>query len=67
LMRYMFPANLTGLPAISFPAGFDAAGLPVGMQAIGRAWDEELLLRLALAAEGGLERGAPQVHFPLLG
>jgi len=67
LMRYMFPANLTGLPAISFPAGYDAAGLPVGLQAIGRAWDEQLLLKLALVAEGAVERKAPQVHYPLLG
>jgi len=67
IMRFAPPANMTGLPAISFPAGYTAAGLPIGMQAIGRAWDEATLLRLALAAEGVVERRKPQVHFDLLG
>ena len=44
-------ANLTGLPAISAPAGFTAGGLPVGLQLVGRAFDEATLLRLAHAYE----------------
>ena len=66
LMRYVFPGNLTGLPAISFPAGYDEGGLPVGMQAMGRYWDEALLLRIAYAAEQALERRRPAVFFPIL-
>jgi Asp-tRNA(Asn)/Glu-tRNA(Gln) amidotransferase A subunit family amidase len=66
IMRFASPANLTGLPAISFPAGYTPQGLPVGMQAIGRAWDETTLLRLALAAEGLVEKKAPQVLYQLL-
>ncbi|MDH5506138.1 MAG: amidase [Anaerolineae bacterium] len=66
IMRFAPPANLTGLPAISFPAGYTPTGLPLGMQAIGRAWDEATLLRLALAAEGVVERQAPQWHYSLL-
>jgi Asp-tRNA(Asn)/Glu-tRNA(Gln) amidotransferase A subunit family amidase len=66
LMRFTQPANLTGLPAISFPAGYDADGMPVGFQAIGRAWDEALLLRLAAVAERQSPRRRPQVHHPLL-
>ena len=66
IMRFATPANLTGLPAISFPAGYDAAGLPIGMQAIGRAWQEPTLLRLALAAELIVELREPQVHYTLL-
>ena len=66
LMRFATQANLTGLPAITFPAGYDANGLPIGMQAIGRAWEEHVLLRLARAAETMVERRAPQVHYRLL-
>jgi Asp-tRNA(Asn)/Glu-tRNA(Gln) amidotransferase A subunit family amidase len=36
------------------------------MQAIGRAWDEVTLLRLALASEGLVERKSPQVHYKIL-
>ena len=66
-MRYAFPANLTGLPAISFPVGYDESGLPVGMQAMGRYWEENLLLRIAYTAEQVLARQSPQVFFPILG
>ncbi|HEX7598629.1 MAG TPA: amidase, partial [Polyangia bacterium] len=66
IMRFATPANLTGLPAISFPAGYTPSGLPVGMQVIGRAWDEVTLLRLALVAEGLVERKAPQVFYKIL-
>ena len=60
LMRFAVAGNFTGLPAISFPAGHDSAGLPIGMQVIGRWWQEHMLLRLALVAEGALPpRRAP--------
>ena len=48
-------ANLTGLPAISLPAGRTAAGLPVGFQLTGRPFDEAALFRVGDV----LERGAP--------
>jgi len=66
-MRYVFPANLVGLPAISFPAGYDESGLPIGMQAMGRWWEEHILLRVAHVAELAIERRPPQVSFPTLG
>jgi aspartyl-tRNA(Asn)/glutamyl-tRNA(Gln) amidotransferase subunit A len=45
------PANFTGHPAISVPCGFTRDGLPVGLQLIGRSFDESTLLRIALAYE----------------
>jgi Asp-tRNA(Asn)/Glu-tRNA(Gln) amidotransferase A subunit family amidase len=65
-MRYVFPGNLAGLPAISFPAGYDAIGLPIGMQAMGRWWEENLLLRIAFNAEKLVERRKPVAYFDLL-
>jgi Asp-tRNA(Asn)/Glu-tRNA(Gln) amidotransferase A subunit family amidase len=65
IMRFTAPANLTGLPAISFPAGYDKGRLPIGMQAIGRPWEENLLFRLALA-ERIVERKEPRMNFEVL-
>ncbi len=43
--------NLAGLPGIAVPAGLDAKGLPLGLQLIGRPWDEGALLNTAQALE----------------
>jgi len=48
---FTIPVNLAGLPGMSIPCGFDAAGLPIGLQLIGRAWDEETLFRVAARYE----------------
>ena len=44
---FTVPANLAGLPGISVPAGLSGDGLPLGLQLIGKAFDEETLLRVA--------------------
>ncbi len=44
---FTVPINLAGLPGISVPAGLSAEGLPLGLQLIGRAFDEETLFRVA--------------------
>jgi aspartyl-tRNA(Asn)/glutamyl-tRNA(Gln) amidotransferase subunit A len=49
-------ANLAGLPGVSVPCGLDAQGLPIGLQLMGRAFDETGLLRVAAAYEDA--RGA---------
>lgn len=49
--RFTFPYNLTGLPAISVPCGFDRHGLPIGLQIAGRPFDEATVLRVAHAYE----------------
>jgi aspartyl-tRNA(Asn)/glutamyl-tRNA(Gln) amidotransferase subunit A len=54
-MPFTFPFNMTGQPAASVPVGFTAAGLPVGLQIVGRRHDE----RTVLAASAALEAAAP--------
>lgn len=44
---YTLPLNLAGLPGMSIPVGFDAKGLPVGMQLIAGYWAEQRLLQVA--------------------
>jgi len=44
---FTLPANLAGVPGLAFPIGFDSEGLPIGMQLMGRHFDEETLFKLA--------------------
>ncbi|RUX96428.1 MULTISPECIES: amidase [unclassified Mesorhizobium] len=61
---WMLPAygavfNYSGHPALSIPCGLDSAGLPIGLQLVGRRWSEERLLGIARAIEplaGGFRR-----------
>ncbi len=48
---YTMPFNLTGNPAVSLPAGFDAAGMPLAIQLIARPGEDERLLRTAALFE----------------
>ncbi len=48
---FTVPVNLAGLPAISVPAGLSGDGLPLGLQVIGKAFDEETMLRVAAVLE----------------
>ncbi len=43
---FTIPASLAGLPGMSVPAGLDSKGLPLGLQILGRPWDEETVLRV---------------------
>ncbi|MDT8913192.1 amidase [Amycolatopsis sp. PS_44_ISF1] len=64
-VRLSAPANIAGVPALTVPVGADSAGLPVGLQLMGRPHEEALLLRagqacersMAVAGGGGLKVG----------
>jgi aspartyl-tRNA(Asn)/glutamyl-tRNA(Gln) amidotransferase subunit A len=43
------PFNLSGLPAVSFPCSFSTSGLPIGLQVVGKAFEEATVLRIAHA------------------
>jgi aspartyl-tRNA(Asn)/glutamyl-tRNA(Gln) amidotransferase subunit A len=49
LLRNTEPFNLTGLPALTLPCGFTSLGLPIGLQIVGRPFDEANVLRLGHA------------------
>jgi aspartyl-tRNA(Asn)/glutamyl-tRNA(Gln) amidotransferase subunit A len=49
LTRFTRPVNYLGVPSLSIPSGFTRAGLPVGMQLIGRSFDEATLLQIGAA------------------
>ena len=57
---FTVPSSLAGLPAISVPAGLAGDGLPLGLQIIGRAFDEETVLRVAEV----IEKAAGFTHRP---
>ncbi len=62
-MRAATLVSATGLPAMSVPAGFDADGLPVGLQLVGPEGSDDLLMAVADA----YERANPQhLHRPRL-
>jgi Asp-tRNA(Asn)/Glu-tRNA(Gln) amidotransferase A subunit family amidase len=52
---FLLPASLVGVPALALPAGDDDSGLPIGVQLVGRAWAEHVLL----AAARAIERAGP--------
>ena len=56
---WTWPFNVTGQPAASVPAGFSSAGLPIGVQVVGRAADEATVL----AVSAQLERARPWTEF----
>ena len=48
---FTVPINLAGLPAISIPAGLDSKGYPLGLQIIGKAFEEQNILNIAYSIE----------------
>ncbi len=54
LIRYTAPFNITGWPAVSIPMGLDRDGLPIGLQIVGRRFEDRRLLRRAAEMESAL-------------
>ncbi len=50
-MTYTYPFNMTGLPAASIPSGWANSGLPIGMQIVGKRYDERTVLQVSKAFE----------------
>jgi aspartyl-tRNA(Asn)/glutamyl-tRNA(Gln) amidotransferase subunit A len=48
---FTVPANMAGVPGISVPGGLDANGLPLGLQVIGKLFDEETVFAVGAALE----------------
>jgi aspartyl-tRNA(Asn)/glutamyl-tRNA(Gln) amidotransferase subunit A len=58
---FTVPANMAGVPGIAVPAGKDAQGLPLGLQLIGRPFDEETLFSLGAVIEQAAGRFTPPI------
>ena len=50
-MTYTYPFNMSGLPAASIPSGWTNSGLPIGMQIVGKRYDEKTVLQVSTAFE----------------
>ncbi|HKS63903.1 MAG TPA: amidase family protein, partial [Xanthobacteraceae bacterium] len=55
ITRFMRPINYLGLPALSIPAGFGQHGMPIGLQLIGRPFNDETLAALGIAFQGATD------------
>lgn len=63
IMQFTGVPSLTGLPSLNVPCGFDADGLPIGMQVIGRPFEEATLFRVGAAFQGvtDFHRRSPRI------
>lgn len=66
-IRFSAPANLTGLPALSVPCGFTGAGLPIGLQVMGRPFDESTVLRVGHAYQAAAGWATTPISAPRSG
>ncbi|PPD84459.1 hypothetical protein GOBAR_DD18607 [Gossypium barbadense] len=68
LIRYQIAGNFLGLPAVTVPVGYDKAGLPIGLQFMGKPWSEPTLMHVAYAMQALCisEYRKPKVFYDLL-
>lgn len=64
LTRFTRPINYLGLPSLAIPAGFSAAGLPIGLQVVGRPFDEATILRIGAAFQRATDFHARRPALP---
>jgi Asp-tRNA(Asn)/Glu-tRNA(Gln) amidotransferase A subunit family amidase len=73
LMRFITAGNFLGYPGLSVPVGYmNETNLPIGLQLMGKHWQEHVLLRLGNAVEAALQQKEviprrPAVFFDILG
>ena len=65
MTAFSFAANVTGLPAITVPAGYDKDGMPIGLQLMGKAWSEAMLLGVGAEVELLIELRRPQRYLDI--
>jgi Asp-tRNA(Asn)/Glu-tRNA(Gln) amidotransferase A subunit family amidase len=61
IMKYVFIANFTGIPAITIPVGYTKDKLPIGIQIQSKWWDEATLLKFAYLTEREIKREKPEL------
>jgi Asp-tRNA(Asn)/Glu-tRNA(Gln) amidotransferase A subunit family amidase len=66
MTAFTFAQNLSGMPAVAVPCGYDGDGLPVGLQVIAPHSRDMLALAVAAAVERSVPRQRPRVWYPLL-
>ena len=60
---FTVPGNMSGIPGLNVPAGLDAQGLPLGLQVLGKPFDEEMIFCVGAALERGANFTAkPSIH-----
>jgi len=62
LLRLTMPFNLAGLPAISLPCGYSAGSLPIGLQIVGKPFEESMVLRVAHAYQQLTDWHRREIH-----
>ncbi|XP_031562429.1 fatty acid amide hydrolase-like [Actinia tenebrosa] len=66
MMRFMSLGNLTGIPGMTFPVGYDVNDLPISLQVMSGWWQEHMMLRVANTCEGLVEHQKPQVYYDIM-
>ena len=66
LSRFSALGNYAGVPAITVPVGYDSQGLPIGLQIMGKWWEEKLLFHVAYAVESKVSKTRPAIHYSFL-